>query len=149
MIVFNLTQHNATPEQVAAGVRALPKNQIQTMKDLLTFDTLPTREDVEARARALAALVYEAAQDHCHNVVAGEYDPLTGWGQSLVSDLLLGVRVMIGGAPFLMGPLSEALRARGLTPVYAFSQRESEDQTQPDGSIKKITVFRHQGFIEG
>jgi hypothetical protein len=56
---------------------------------------------------------------------------------------------MIGGAPYLMGPLETALRANGITPLYAFSIRESAEELQPDGSIKKTNVFRHAGFVEG
>jgi hypothetical protein len=54
---------------------------------------------------------------------------------------------MIGGAPYLMAPLESALRAHGITPVYAFSVRESVDQVQPDGSVRKVAVFRHAGFV--
>jgi hypothetical protein len=54
---------------------------------------------------------------------------------------------MIGGAPYLMAPLEVALRAHGITPLYAFSVRESVEQTQPDGSVRKIAVFRHGGFV--
>jgi hypothetical protein len=55
---------------------------------------------------------------------------------------------MIGGAPYLMGALEKALRECGFTPVYAFSKRESIDQPQPDGSVRKVAVFRHLGFVE-
>jgi hypothetical protein len=57
-------------------------------------------------------------------------------------------RVMLGGAPYLMGALEKAVRECGFTPVYAFSQRESEEITQPDGSVRKVQVFRHCGFVE-
>ena len=32
-------------------------------------------------------------------------------------------------------------------PVYAFSKRISEDIEQPDGSIKKVSTFKHEGWI--
>ena len=54
---------------------------------------------------------------------------------------------MIGGAPFLMGALESALLDYGITPVYAFSKRESVEEVQKDGSVKKINIFRHAGFI--
>jgi len=53
---------------------------------------------------------------------------------------------MIGGAPFFMSYLEEALRYRGLTPVYAFSQRESVEQVIDDKTVK-TSVFVHKGFI--
>ena len=50
---------------------------------------------------------------------------------------------MIGGAPYLMAPLETALRERGIKPLYAFSRRESVEQVQADGSVRKVAVFRH------
>jgi hypothetical protein len=46
-----------------------------------------------------------------------------------------------------MAPLEVALRAHGITPLYAFSVRESVDQVQPDGSVRKVATFRHAGFV--
>jgi hypothetical protein len=47
-----------------------------------------------------------------------------------------------------MAPLEAALREAGLRPVYAFSQRAGvEEERQPDGSVRKVQVFRHAGWI--
>ena len=54
---------------------------------------------------------------------------------------------MLGGAPFFMIVLHEMLADNGINPVYAFSVRESEEQVQADGSVKKVAVFRHRGFV--
>lgn len=54
---------------------------------------------------------------------------------------------MVGGAPFFMAPLEAALRAVNIIPVYAFSKRESVEEKQPDGSVKKTQVFKHAGFV--
>ncbi|MDP3909506.1 MAG: hypothetical protein Q8Q14_03860 [Gemmatimonadales bacterium] len=56
---------------------------------------------------------------------------------------------MIGGAPFLMAPLEAALGNRGCATVYAFSVRESAEEVLPDGSTRKVAVFRHRGFVQG
>ena len=117
MKVLNLTQHQSTPEQ---GCIDLQGTALQVLKGLLTFETIPTRQEVEDRAAALANLA-------AVNVAAA---------------------AMIGGAPFLMGPLEAALKLRGITPLYAFSRRESVDEVQPDGSVRKVAVFRHMGFVE-
>jgi len=114
---INLTQHDRSPEQVAAGVRDLMVSEREEIKALLTFSSLPTTGEIEDRAFRIA-----------------QYAPQ-------------GAAVMIGGAPFLMGGLERALKARGCIPVYAFSQRESADQIQPDGSVRKVSVFRHLGFV--
>jgi len=54
---------------------------------------------------------------------------------------------MIGGAPYFMGALESALLEAGVEPVYAFSRRVSEEMIQPDGSVRKVGVFRHVGFV--
>ena len=55
---------------------------------------------------------------------------------------------MIGGAPWLMGTLETKLREYGIQPMYAFSRRESVEQKQPDGSVRKVNVFRHAGWVK-
>jgi len=42
--------------------------------------------------------------------------------------------------------LTDALRVRGIVPLYAFSRRESIEEKTDDGT-RKISVFRHLGFI--
>lgn len=54
---------------------------------------------------------------------------------------------MVGGAPYFMAPLERLLLAGGIKPLYAFSRRESVEQTQPDGSVRKVAVFRHVGWV--
>ncbi len=116
--VLNLTQHTATEDQRAAGVREPGRKE--EVQRLLTFEALPSPEEVRRRAADLA----ELAKDERIR------------------------RVMIGGAPFLMGELEEALRVRGLVPLYAFSERVSLDEMQLDGSVRRTLVFRHRGFVE-
>lgn len=54
---------------------------------------------------------------------------------------------MVGGAPYFMSPLERSLLNKGVKPLYAFSLRVSEDQTQEDGSVRKVAVFRHAGWV--
>ena len=115
MRILNLTQHPATLEQIAAGVEE-PVDKAAVQK-LLTFDTLPSVEDIAKRAGNLAAMVRE------HDAA------------------------MIGGAGYLMGPLEYALRELGVVALHAFSVRESVESVQADGSVKKTQVFRHAGFV--
>lgn len=117
--ILNLTQHDATPDQVAAGV-VEPADKVEIRK-VITFDDLPSREHLLATADLLAGLAERMQVE----------------------------AVMIGGAPFFMAPLERALRARGIKPLYAFSKREaSVDTHRPDGSVGKNQVFRHIGFVE-
>lgn len=121
--VLNLTQHPATTEQLADGVFDLHPQHQTKLKQLLTFDDLPTAEEVAVDAEAAADLAADVAA---------------------VSGCRL---VMIGGAPFMMAPLERELKKRGLVPVYAFSRRESVEERLPDGSVRKTAVFRHEGFV--
>ena len=134
--IINLTQHPATTEQVAAGVVDLPLEQRSALASLLTFDTVPTRGEVEDRARAISLLALtwfcetdqHMPEDYGHD------------GAALAE-------AMLGGAPYLMATLERALLEHGLEPVYAFSKRESVEQQQPDGSVRKVNVFKHAGFV--
>lgn len=117
MKILNLTQHVATPEQIAQGV-VNPADHA-AVKAALTFEELPSSAVLTARAETLAMF---AAQQGCKTA-------------------------LIGGAPYFMGPLERALWDKGIRPLYAFSVRETEEVAQPDGSVRKIAVFRHAGFV--
>lgn len=119
MRIINLTQHPATPEQLEAGVIDTSREDKIELGRMLTFSSLPSRQDVATRAEYLARL-------------AVQYD---------------APYAMIGGAPWLMSALEAALFARRITPLYAFSVRESVETAMPDGSVQKVNVFRHAGFV--
>lgn len=121
MQIFNLTQHEATPDQTADGVVEPDAGTKERIKRLLTFQFLPSRSDLEARAALLRFLV----QEHPECEAA-----------------------MIGGAPYFMGTLERALKSANIKPLYSFSLRESVDEVQEDGSTVKRSVFRHAGWVE-
>jgi hypothetical protein len=120
-MILNLTQHLATHEQIQAGVVDLPEAERGELQSLLTFDELPTATEIVDRTIDIASIACRPGKVFFH--------------------------AMIGGAPYLMAPLERALRSVGICPVYAFSVRESVEQTAPDGSVRKVNVFRHAGFI--
>lgn len=122
--MLNLTQHAATPEQLAAGVIDPTGAVAADIRELLTFDQLPSRQEIADRARHLADLA-----------------------RSVLDREDSGDAVMIGGAPYLMAALERALAAVGIEAHYAFSVRESVEQTQQDGSVRKVNIFRHAGFV--
>ena len=124
-MILNLTQHEATPQQIAEGVVDLTPEDRAQLRVLLTFDELPSAVQITTVASAICALA----------LMAGLAGPPVA-------------AAMIGGAPFLMSALERALRAAGVTPVYAFSRRESVEEVQPDGTVRKINVFRHLGFVK-
>ena len=135
-MIINLTQHVATNDQRAAGVVDLPAALRAQVTDWLTFDTLPTTDEIHESAAALADLAcrLQAPEDR-----AAE-------GLDLTSSAF-ALHALIGGAPWLMAPLEAALRDRGVIPVYAFSVRESVEEALPDGTVRKSAVFRHKGFV--
>lgn len=118
MRILNLTQHNPSPEQVAAGVFD-PDDKVSIRKDLLTFDDIPTREEINQRAKELAEVALAHDADGA----------------------------MIGGASYLMGPLERALSHVGVKPLHSFTRREAGEEKQADGSVRKTQVFRHVGFV--
>jgi len=130
-MILNLTQHVTTPEQEAQLV-VEPRMCKAEIRELLTFEEIPSKEEIEVRATKLAEIAVAEA-----SMYAGDTD----------NEVWI-TRVMLGGAPYLMGALEKAVRECGFTPVYAFSKRESVDQPQPDGSVRKIAVFKHVGFVE-
>jgi hypothetical protein len=121
--ILNFTQHQATPEQIAAGVVEPESADKEKIQRAITFECPPSSSDLRLRATVCALL----ARD-----LMAKYD----------CDA-----VLIGGAPFFMSHLESALRSFRVRLCYAFSSRVAEEQMQPDGSVKKVNVFRHLGFI--
>jgi len=111
--MLNLTQHKATAEQLRDGVVDLPPEQAEELRHLITFAGPPSSAELRRRAQAVAAL----AEGH--------------------------TEVMIGGAPYFMHHLEEALLRAGKRIWYAFSARDVIE----DNGIK-TSVFRHIGFVD-
>ena len=121
-IILNATQHAASIEQNNAGVQDMSLVDQEFLHLYLTFATLPSKADISERVTAIIELAFT----YCRR----------------------GDRVMIGGAPYLMSALEQGLKDAGYQPVYAFSQRESVEETLADGSVRKSNIFRHLGFVE-
>ena len=140
-MILNLTQHLATTEQIKAGVFE-PRNKAG-IQEVLTFNSMPTAQEVICAAECLVAYAkselfsYFLSLDSVANDVTVDE----------VKQLMAGAQIMIGGAPFLMASLEKALKAEGLCPVHAFSQRESVDVIMDNGNTSKTSVFRHLGFV--
>ena len=119
--IVNLTQHQATPEQVEAGVIDFDVHTRKWLGELLTFDEIPSHQDMVSRAREI---VRTFVNPEWHD------------------------KAMIGGAPYFMPFLEKELRTAGVKPVYAFTKRESVEHVVDDGSVRKTNTFRHIGFVE-
>ncbi len=57
-MILNLTQHTATPEQLAQGVVDLPAELRAELSRLLTVDDLPTQAGIADRCEAIAGLIH-------------------------------------------------------------------------------------------
>lgn len=128
-MIVNLTQHTASADQIAVGVVDLFDEMRECLKVLLTFSRPPSVQEIRDRAEDIAELA-------CYNGLS-EDD----------GDSPMPQQAMIGGALWLMAPLADELRQRSIEPVFAFSVRETEEQKQPDGSVRKVAIFRHAGFV--
>lgn len=122
-MILNLTQHNATRDQIYAGIIDMPADFQTALKDLLTFPTTYTRKDLEYRALQ----IHELVRDFC--------------GTS--KEVLEGV--MIGGMPSFMPVLESVLISKGIKVGYACTERKSVDK-EVDGKIIKTAVFVHAGM---
>lgn len=118
--ILNLTMHPCSDEQASIGVIEPDADTKNKIRGLLNFSSPPSREDIERRANDLAGIV---SRYGCK-------------------------RAMIGGALWLMAPLERALLREGVVPTYAFSVRVSEEVTQPDGSVRKVNIFKHVGWVD-
>ena len=123
MRILNLTQHNATTDQKDQGVFDLSPELRPHLQELLTFVSLPTKRDVQIRALNI--------------------------GKWVLSNHIECEAAMIGGAPFLMSELEFQLHLQRIKPLFAFSERVSEETTAPDGTVTKTNVFKHVGFVGG
>ena len=112
--ILNMTQHAPNDEQREAGLIEMDAVTQQKIRDLLTFDEMPTAMEVSDRAEALAQMAWDIGIETVH----------------------------IGGAPFLMPTLVEALEMKGMQPVFSFSKRIVEEK---DGVKKSKFVF--EGFL--
>ena len=122
-MILNLTQHNATADQINVGINDLTVDFQNTLKGLLTFPTQYTRDDLEY----LALQIHELVRDFC--------------GTS--KEVLEGV--MIGGMPSFMPVLESVLISKGIKVGYACTERQSVDK-EVDGKVVKTAIFVHAGM---
>lgn len=68
-------------------------------------------------------------------------------GRLRVRCMEAGVAVMPIGSPVFQAIFFQQEAFGNTAFLFAHSTRESVEQQQPDGSVKKVSVFRHQKFI--
>ena len=122
-MIPNLTQHLASPEQVSDGVVDFLPEARKYLCYLLTFATVPSAVEIVSRCESIVRFLRM-------NADAQDFD-----------------FVMIGGAPYLMGPLQCLLEAEGWEVCFSFTERISVEEVLPDGKVTKISQFRHCGWV--
>ena len=122
--LINLTQHPLTEEQRnSVDCTIEPKG----MEVYLNFDSMPTAEIIEDRAYEMFGCLMQ--------MLPPDVEPTD-------------CTVLLGGAPFFMSACERAATHYGFKYCYAFSKRVSEEVKQPDGTVKKVSVFKHEGWIK-
>ena len=136
--ILNLTQHYVTVEQAEANVIDLELDDARRVIEALNFNSLPTQAEIKNRCN----VIYNAV---C-NIIDKDGDHFDGnelYDEKALKAMNYGF--MIGGAPFLMGPLAEELSNIG-TVLFAFSERVSVEKII-DGKTIKTSIFNHKGFV--
>lgn len=141
MTIINLTQHNATSEQVAVGVIEVNKRMEQLLADVPNYGTSPTEEGEKMKERLLSLLNFS-------NIPTKEELEDRAEAIALIASDCEVESAMIGGASYLMPHLEKALKERGIKPLYSFTQRESVERTLPNGEVQKTSIFKHIGWVE-
>ena len=153
-LILNLTQHQASKEQLDAGVIDLPDSYKEKLVELLTFTDLANSDEIKARAGAIYDLVIDFCLDENSPIKDEVKEMIISTNEKFGDKYEINekefrkfnIAFMIGGALWLMKPLIEELENIG-TPLFAFTKRVVEEVKQPDGSTKKIAIFKHEGFI--
>ena len=108
---------NLTQHEARPAQECAPRDAetAKAIRQLLTISELPDAAELARRATALVDIAADSG----------------------------ATEAMIGGAAYLMLFLDPQLRMRQIQPLYAFAPRVVEEQEQADGSIKKVSVFKH------
>lgn len=117
--MINLTNFPASPAQEAQGVVNMSNEDRSAVRELLTFNRIPSAEERQERVEKVADIAEKYGEKEA----------------------------MIGGAPYILSDLESELSSRGIEPCYSFSERISVDRQNPDGSVTKTSVFEHKDFV--
>lgn len=121
MKIINATIHQLTESQIQDGGFE-PSTEVKNkIKEILLIAEIPTRENLQERARAFARL--------CHSINTTETKFLIGSGTPSIQ-------------PFITAELNKL----GVDYVYSHSERACVETHNPDGSVSKNYVFQHQGW---
>lgn len=148
-MILNLTQHAATPAQIAQGLVDYPyRGELQELltieEEILSREPWWLADCLDDKVSDLVniAVTYQA-------MAVDEVRPeLRGVDKLMAFRDAISLQVLVGGAPILMERLIPALKREGCIPVHALSARVVEEVPQEDGSVKKVSTFKHIRFMD-
>jgi len=123
MKLYNCTNHNLTAEQRDG------------------YDVIELPGDLKAQWGQITEENKWGVCDDVVNIITEHFE--NSFEDYLVSRSI----VLVQGHPGATFNVVSRLKGkRGIIPVYAESVRDSTEEIQPDGSVKKVSVFRHKAF---
>lgn len=158
-MIINLTQHAATPDQVAAGVQnvancerlaALLNVRVGGPDGFAAMNPAVQKEYLRSRAWAIVSefVLPEVAQ--LTREFLASFEPYEAIQIDDVRALNYrtapNAKAMVGGFMPLLDVLIPMLKEHGCDPIYALSDRVTVETVQEDGTVKKTSVFQHMGF---
>lgn len=120
-MIINMTIHSLTPYQILDGAFEPSEEVKNKIKEILLIAEIPTRIELEKRARDFAQLC------------------------SVINTT--GTKFLIGsGTPSIQPYITKELEKIGVDYVYSHSARECQEVHNPDGTVSKSYVFSHKGW---
>ncbi len=113
MKLLNCTNHTTTAKQTAMGIVDPSQEDMTLLHKAITYDTIPTAEEIKGTCKVLLDLVKKYECDGA----------------------------LIGGALFLIGEEERTLFEHNYCTAYAFTKRISKEEVLPDGSVRKTSIF--------
>lgn len=98
-MIYNMTRHPSTQEQKDMGIIDPPKYIYGRLKDLGTFDELPSPAVVLSSATAAAHLIFEYLEEDAE------------------------AEVLLSGAPYFTMALAQKLKAMGIKTSFPYFKR--------------------------
>lgn len=89
-MILNLTQHEATPEQIVQGVVDLPPELRGELCRLLTVDDLPSQAQIKNRCETVAGLIFQTEAENAPTTVKLRCSMKVCCSKLLAVALLLG-----------------------------------------------------------
>lgn len=144
MTIINLTQHQATEDQVAQGIVDVSPENLAKLKALLTFPAIYTTSMLIDNARAIADLAWAEWDKNCGIAASKDERPLHSTDDAYQDYWYHSDKqAMIGGMPSFMKHLEQALMDKEFQVGYACTDRVSVDTPDGNGGVRKTAIFKH------